>query len=278
MSVSIPPAIEAYDSGRSSFDGDVPCSCARSRTIGSRTATAAVLLMMPESGPTSPMVAPSCLCSLSPVYEETVCCRRWMAPVRRTPSLRIIIARMVIVAGFEKPETPSRGETPVHGPRTMSVTMMPMAVTSIGTGSVTNSTSATRMIAKTSATPTGSTAIPSPSIRAPRVSSWWADRSAAQPQGWTVTDPVQLGEKFGLGTASSGAPRLESAPDDSHRTAATHTSQSPDCGHPHESITGLRPPTRVNHRTAATHTSQSPDCGHPHESITGRRSPGRASA
>jgi len=85
-----------------------------------------------------------------------------MRPVRRTPSLRIIIERIVIVAGFENPATPSLGETPVHGPSIIRQTMIPMAVTSMGTGSVTNSTSAAAIIRKTSNAPVVSMAIACP--------------------------------------------------------------------------------------------------------------------
>ena len=67
MSVREPPSIEAYDSGNRSFEGEVFPSWARFDTIGRRMATAAVLLMNPDSGATRPTVASSCRPSLSPV-------------------------------------------------------------------------------------------------------------------------------------------------------------------------------------------------------------------
>jgi hypothetical protein len=78
MSVSVPPSIEANDSGISSFEGAVFPSCARSAITGIRIATTGVLLTN---------------------------------LVRLIPVLGMSIASTVIVAGFANPEIPSRGES-----------------------------------------------------------------------------------------------------------------------------------------------------------------------
>jgi hypothetical protein len=75
-----------------------------------------------------------------------------MTPVRRTPSLRTNIAKTVSVAGFENPEMPCSGDTPVHSPRRESATTRPTAVASIGTGWVTEKTKTMAMIASTTTT------------------------------------------------------------------------------------------------------------------------------
>lgn len=64
---------------------------------------------------------------------------------------------------------------PVHVPSTMSVIMMPIAVTSIGTGPVRNSTRAPRMTRKTMTVPSDEAAIRSERVRAPivRVDAYW---------------------------------------------------------------------------------------------------------
>src|SRR6056297_1740280 len=64
------------------------------------------------------------------------------------------IASTVIVAEFEKPDVPSAVEISVKlttpsAPRTINSTITRMAVTSIGSHSVTNNTSAMRMIPNT---------------------------------------------------------------------------------------------------------------------------------
>ena len=167
MSVSIPPNIDAYESGKRSFEGEVPPRSARSVTIGRRMATAAVLLMKPEMGATTPMVAPSWRFSLSTVYREMNAPSFWTMPVRWTPSLRMNIASTVSVAALAKPDSPSSGETigigdsrrptstnsPDTGSTSISATITEMAVTSTGTGSVANSTRATRMSTKTTTMP-----------------------------------------------------------------------------------------------------------------------------
>jgi hypothetical protein len=139
MSVSIPPAIDAYDSGNSSFDGGMPIRSARSTVAGSMMATAAVLLITPDRGPVMPMVAssapgpsPSLLCASHRVSRSN-------SPVRRTPSLRIISAAIVTVAGLAKPESPVAISTPVSGSAATSTTITPTAVAAIGTTCVTNS-------------------------------------------------------------------------------------------------------------------------------------------
>jgi len=75
-------------------------------------------------------------------------------PVWLMPELRMSIASTVIVAEFEKPEVPSAVEISVKfttpsAPRTISNTIIRMAVTSTGSSSVTNNTSARPMIPKT---------------------------------------------------------------------------------------------------------------------------------
>ncbi|ELZ28159.1 hypothetical protein C475_05120 [Halosimplex carlsbadense 2-9-1] len=157
MSVSIPPICEAYDSGISSFDGEVFPSLATSVTTGTSTATTGVLLTNPETGPATPTVASSCRSRLSPANAAIRRPRIWTSPVRLIPALKISIASTVIVAGLENPEIPSLGEIPVHGRRTTSVTMIAIAVTSIGSHSVTNSAMAPRT---TSPTTTMSTVTP----------------------------------------------------------------------------------------------------------------------
>jgi hypothetical protein len=135
-------------------------------------ATAAVLLMNPEIGPTRLMVAPSCRETESRVNRAMRRPSDWTMPVRWTPAERMNIASTVSVADEEKPEVPSAGEIPVRFigpavPSTISATMIPMAVMSTGTGSTANSTSATTMMAKTANIPgvTGGSVTPEELLR-----------------------------------------------------------------------------------------------------------------
>ncbi len=61
MRVSMPPICEAYDSGMSSFEGDVLPRFATSVTTGTSSATTGVLLRKPETGLVARTVANSCL-------------------------------------------------------------------------------------------------------------------------------------------------------------------------------------------------------------------------
>jgi hypothetical protein len=149
MRVSVPPNIEAYESGISSFDGEVPPLRATSEMTGTSSATTGVLFTRPEVGPARPIVARSCLSSLLPTAAATRVPTSCTTPVRRTPSLRMSIARTAMVASFEKPERPSAGDTCVHGWRMTSNTNTNSAVTSTRTYSVTNNANATAMIPNT---------------------------------------------------------------------------------------------------------------------------------
>ena len=116
-------------------------------------ATIGVLLSTPDGRPATEITERSCRRSLSPAKVAIRAPRRWTAPVRLTPALRMNIARTVIVALFEKPATPSSTEIRVHGSSTISATMTISAVTSTGTRSVANSPNASRVIAKTTTIP-----------------------------------------------------------------------------------------------------------------------------
>jgi len=59
MSVSMPPTIDAYESGMRSFEGDVRPRSA-TRDDGMSIATTGVLLRNPDGIPANATVAPSC--------------------------------------------------------------------------------------------------------------------------------------------------------------------------------------------------------------------------
>ena len=153
ISVSVPPRIAAYDSGRSSFDGEIPDWRARSVIIGMNTATTGVLLRNPDSGPVAPTVAASARPSLPRVSCARYTPSRWTSPVCWIPALSMNIATIVIVAVFENPEIACWVLTPVTGSRAASVTMTPTAVISFGIASVTNNTSVTPISPNTTTVP-----------------------------------------------------------------------------------------------------------------------------
>ncbi len=153
ISVSVPPRIAAYESGSRSFDGLILESSARPVTIGMNTATTGVLFTKPAIGPVVQTVATSARNSDPPVKSARDTPSRSTTPVFWTPALSMYMAMMVTVAGFAKPEIASRAPTPVHGSRTTSAATTAMAVTSLGTTSVTNAVRTARMSRNTTATP-----------------------------------------------------------------------------------------------------------------------------
>ncbi len=168
MTVRVPPSIEANESGMRSFDGEVLPLCARSATTGTRMATTGVLLMNPDTGPVTLMVAASCFVWLLPAYSAIFRPMCWTIPVRLTPVLKMSIANTVMVAGLAKPESPSCGVICVHGSSTIRRTITTMAVTSMGSHSVANKTRERKMSAKTTSIST---------VTAAGTSPWTADTS-----------------------------------------------------------------------------------------------------
>jgi hypothetical protein len=152
-SVGVPPIIAANDSGVNSFDGDRFASSARSVIIGMNTATTGVLLIKPAVKPVDPTVAPSSLRWLPRVNRAMSAPSRSTIPVSCTPTLRMSIAGVVTVAGLAKPAIAETESTPVQGSNTTRATSTPVAVTSLGTGSVTNKTDTTRISPTTIAMP-----------------------------------------------------------------------------------------------------------------------------
>ena len=71
IKVSVPPNIEAYESGINSFDGDVPPFHATSEMTGTSNATTGVLFTRPDVGPARPIVASNCFGPLEPTAAAT---------------------------------------------------------------------------------------------------------------------------------------------------------------------------------------------------------------
>ncbi len=79
-----------------------------SSSMGMAIATAAVLLMKPETGPTSRAIIRICRSSERPISGNRRLPATWMSPERWIPADRMNMHSTVTVAGLEKPDRPSR--------------------------------------------------------------------------------------------------------------------------------------------------------------------------
>ncbi len=113
---------------------------------GMSTATAAVLLIKAEIAATTLISPKSRRCSLLPASRTSRRPIALTAPVRWSPALRMNIAPTVIVAGLEKPATPSDA---FSTPPITSATMTRIATRSTRTFSVTSMTMVSRRMPAT---------------------------------------------------------------------------------------------------------------------------------
>jgi hypothetical protein len=141
ISVHTPPKSDENESGISSFEGLTLSSRAIAMTVGSRIATAAVLLMKAETTAVPIIIAASARKKLLEPTLARAAPIQVTAPALSRPALRTNIAPTVTVAGLENPRNASVG---LMMPGASRADITNSATRSVRTLSVTNRTTAPR--------------------------------------------------------------------------------------------------------------------------------------
>ena len=144
MTVSVPPAIETYESGNMNFDGLRWKRRHRSMSSGMKIATTAVLLRKPDSTLATTSTSPIASQARDPVALASRSAAAARTPVFTNACPRTSIAPTVTTALLLRPRIASSTLTIPNASKTASINI---AVTSIGNSSRTNKISATTMSA-----------------------------------------------------------------------------------------------------------------------------------